>query len=158
MLCFTWKTLQRGCSATRMVGSDGRWQIFPLAAVSVEEPCGRGQPWSLGESSDLQPLAFLQYLPEFSGEGVDTEERHPTVRVAHGWMEPCSTNLPLVLPGNVLPPPHHSSSLLGCHLQVYFSPHILLLSFQGDPVPPPSTLVGWSYSLYPVISFICPPT
>lgn len=69
-----------------MAGCAGRWQIFPLAAVSVEEQRGRGQPPSLGESSDLQPLAFLQYLPEFGGEGFNRAEHHPTAEVVYaGW-------------------------------------------------------------------------
>lgn len=47
---------------------------------------GRGQLPSLGESPDLQPLAFLQDFPEFRGEVVNRAERHPTARIIPaGW-------------------------------------------------------------------------
>lgn len=47
---------------------------------------GGGQLPSLGESPDLQALAFLQDLPEFSGEVVNRAEHHPTAWVVLiGW-------------------------------------------------------------------------
>lgn len=52
-------------SAAWVLGNEeGRvcWEAadFSISCISVEEPRGRGHPASLGESSDLQPLAFLQ--------------------------------------------------------------------------------------------------
>lgn len=56
----------------------GRWRMCPQ---SLWKNNGRGPLPSLGESPNLQLLAFLQNLPEFSGEVVNRAEHHPTARV-----------------------------------------------------------------------------
>lgn len=117
---------------------------FSISCLSVKEPRGRGHPASLGESSDLQPLAFLQLPPEFGGEGVDKAECHPTAGVVRLDGAPLQEQeLPLVLSQVVSHPTPITPATPRDATRKFISHHMrLLLFFLGDPVPPPSTLVG----------------
>lgn len=120
----------------RQRGGEGRgrfcWEAadFSISCLSVKEPRGRGHPASLGESPDLQPLAFLQSPPEFGGEGVDKAECLPTAGVVRLDGAPLQEQVGAE-PGGIPPHPHHSSHPTGCHPQVHLSPHALPIVFSG---------------------------